>query len=77
MGEGDVGENTGGMGAYSPAPVVTAELEEKILSQIIQPTASAMVAEGSPFRGILFAGLMISNSTVSLNVPINTCLCGT
>eukprot|EP00210_Caulerpa_lentillifera_P002140 g2054.t1 len=66
VGEGDVGENTGGMGAYSPAPVVTSDLEDKILTEIIQPTASAMVKEGNPFKGVLFAGLMISNSTVKL-----------
>lgn len=57
--DGDLGPNTGGMGAYSPAPVVTAEVEQRILEQIIRPTIAAMAAEGAPFTGFLYAGVMI------------------
>lgn len=59
VGDGDTGPNTGGMGAYSPAPVVTPALEQRILDDIVSPLARAMVAEGRPYRGVLFAGLMI------------------
>ena len=59
MGEGDTGPNTGGMGAYTPAPVVTPALQEQILKDIITPTVEGMKAEGVPFTGVLFAGLMI------------------
>jgi len=59
IGDGDTGPNTGGMGAYSPAPVVTPEVEEKILTRIFEPLLSGMRAEGIPFRGILYGGLMI------------------
>ncbi|TAL92962.1 MAG: phosphoribosylamine--glycine ligase [Rhodanobacter sp.] len=57
--EGDLGPNTGGMGAYSPAPVVTAAVEQRILEQVIEPTLRGMAAEGTPFVGFLYAGLMI------------------
>jgi len=57
--EGDLGPNTGGMGAYSPAPVVTPAVERRILDEIIRPTLAAMAAEGAPFTGFLYAGLMI------------------
>ena len=57
--EGDLGPNTGGMGAYSPAPVVTPEVEQRILKQVIQPTLHGMAIEGAPFIGFLYAGLMI------------------
>ncbi|MEO7064073.1 MAG: phosphoribosylamine--glycine ligase [Dokdonella sp.] len=57
--EGDLGPNTGGMGAYSPAPVVTPEVEARILDEIIRPTIAGMAAEGAPFTGFLYAGLMI------------------
>ena len=57
--DGDEGPNTGGMGAYSPAHFMTAELEEKIIHRIIEPTIKAMQAEGCPFTGVLYAGLMI------------------
>jgi phosphoribosylamine--glycine ligase len=57
--DGDEGPNTGGMGAYSPANLITPELEEKIIHQIIRPTVDAMKAEGTPFSGVLYAGLMI------------------
>ncbi|KAF0118726.1 MAG: purD [Rhodospirillaceae bacterium] len=60
VGEGDTGPNTGGMGAYSPAPVVTPELEEEIMARIIRPTVQGMAVEGRPFRGVLFAGVMIT-----------------
>ena len=59
--EGDLGPNTGGMGAYSPAPVVTREVEQRILREIIEPTLHGMAAEGAPFVGFLYAGLMIDN----------------
>jgi phosphoribosylamine--glycine ligase len=62
VGDGDVGPNTGGMGAYSPTPVVTPELHRQVLERIVQPLADAMVAEGKPYRGIIFAGLMISQT---------------
>jgi phosphoribosylamine--glycine ligase len=57
----DKGPNTGGMGAYSPAPVVTEDVHRKIINQIILPTIRAMTAEGRPYRGVLYAGLMIKN----------------
>ena len=57
--DGDRGPNTGGMGAYSPPPVVTAEVQEKVLRTIVEPTLRGMAAEGHPFRGALFVGLMI------------------
>ncbi len=57
--DGDKGPNTGGMGAYSPAPVVTPELEEKILAAIMRPVVRAMAAAGHPYKGVLYAGLMI------------------
>jgi phosphoribosylamine--glycine ligase len=58
--DGDIGPNTGGMGAYSPAPVLTDELKATILEKIIQPTVDAMRARGTPYRGVLFAGLMVT-----------------
>jgi phosphoribosylamine--glycine ligase len=60
VGEGDTGPNTGGMGAYSPAPVVTPPLVEEVMETIVRPTVAAMAKEGAPFSGILFAGLMVS-----------------
>ncbi|HEY9079227.1 phosphoribosylamine--glycine ligase [Magnetovibrio sp.] len=59
--EGDVGPNTGGMGAYSPTPVVDTAMQKKIMAEIIQPTIEAMAAEGAPYKGVLFAGLMIKD----------------
>lgn len=59
--EGDTGPNTGGMGAYSPAPVVTAELEKRIMDEIIQPTLDCLAADGIEYLGFLYAGLMISS----------------
>ncbi len=58
--DGDLGPNTGGMGAYSPAPVVSKTVHEKIMRQVIQPTVAGLAAEGMPYRGFLYAGLMIS-----------------
>jgi phosphoribosylamine--glycine ligase len=58
--DGDTGPNTGGMGAYSPAPVLTPELEAEIMQRIIGPTIEGMNAEGRPYRGVLYAGLMIT-----------------
>ncbi|SEI48191.1 phosphoribosylamine--glycine ligase [Allopseudospirillum japonicum] len=60
VGDGDTGPNTGGMGAYSPAPVVTAEVHERIMQQVIWPTVKGMAAEGNPYTGFLYAGLMIT-----------------
>jgi len=57
--EGDVGPNTGGMGAYSPAPVVTAEIEQQIMDRVVRPTLDGMKADGHPYLGFLYAGLMI------------------
>ena len=66
VGDGDTGPNTGGMGTYSPAPVMTAALEKRVLDEIIVPTARAMAAEGRPYTGVLFAGLMIDNGAPKL-----------
>jgi phosphoribosylamine--glycine ligase len=60
VGEGDTGPNTGGMGAYSPARVLTAELEARAMDEIVLPTARAMAAMGRPFNGVLYAGLMLT-----------------
>jgi len=60
VGEGDTGPNTGGMGAYSPAPVLTPEIEQAAIDSVIAPTVRAMAAEGRPFRGVLYAGLMVT-----------------
>lgn len=58
--DGDVGPNTGGMGAYSPAPVVTPTIHAKVMREVIQPVVDGMEAEGAPFTGFLYAGLMIA-----------------
>ncbi|MCX7312235.1 MAG: phosphoribosylamine--glycine ligase [Alphaproteobacteria bacterium] len=60
VGDGDMGPNTGGMGAYSPAPVMTAEITARTMAEIIVPTLRAMKAMGAPYKGVLFAGLMIT-----------------
>ncbi len=60
VGEGDTGPNTGGMGAYSPAPVLTPALEKRAMDEIVAPTVAALAAEGTPFVGVLFAGLMLT-----------------
>lgn len=59
--DGDEGPNTGGMGAYTPAPVVDAAMVKRIMTEIIEPTVSGMVAEGRPYKGVLYAGLMITD----------------
>ncbi len=61
IGEGDTGPNTGGMGAYGPAPVVTPELEQEIYDRIMKPTVDAMAAEGAPFKGILYGGIIFTD----------------
>src|SRR5690349_252155 len=60
VGEGDTGPNTGGMGAYAPAPVLTAELQQRAMDEIVRPTARALAAAGTPFSGVLYAGLMLT-----------------
>lgn len=62
VGDGDTGPNTGGMGAYSPAPVMTQDITDRVMREIIMPTVNAMAERGTPFRGVLFAGLMIAAS---------------
>ena len=59
VGDGDTGPNTGGMGAYSPAPIMTQAMSERVMREIIEPTLAGMRARGTPFKGVLFAGLMI------------------
>jgi phosphoribosylamine--glycine ligase len=60
VGEGDTGPNTGGMGAYAPAPVLTTELQDRAIDEIVRPTARALAAAGTPFSGVLYAGLMLT-----------------
>jgi len=60
VGEGDTGPNTGGMGAYAPAPVLSAELQQRAMDEIVLPTAKALAAAGTPFNGVLYAGLMLT-----------------
>jgi phosphoribosylamine--glycine ligase len=62
VGDGDTGPNTGGMGAYSPAPIVTPDMAERIMAEIIRPTVAGMKKRGAAFKGVLFAGLMIGES---------------
>ncbi len=59
VGDGDRGPNTGGMGAYAPAPIVTPALQARVMREVVEPTLRGMAAEGAPFRGVLFVGLMI------------------
>ena len=61
VGEGDTGPNTGGMGAYSPAPVLTPALEARAMAEIVEPTVRAMAAVGTPYSGVLYAGLMLTD----------------
>ena len=71
VGDGDTGPNTGGMGAYSPAPIIDAAMQERIMAEVIMPTVRGMAAEGCPFKGVLFAGLMIDKNgpkTLEFNV---------
>jgi phosphoribosylamine--glycine ligase len=62
VGDGDTGPNTGGMGAYSPAPVMTPDMTARTMNEIITPTMRAMKAMGAPYKGVLFAGLMITSA---------------
>ena len=66
VGEGDVGLNTGGMGAYSPAPIVDERMHQKILNEVMQPTMQGLIAEGSPYLGFLYAGVMISKGELKV-----------
>ena len=61
VGDGDTGPNTGGMGAYSPAPVMDDEMTDRAMREIVEPTVRAMAAEGMPYQGVLYAGLMITS----------------
>src|SRR5689334_9913371 len=60
VGEGDTGPNTGGMGAYAPAPILTSDLQRRAMEEIVVPTARALAAAGTPFSGVLYAGLMLT-----------------
>ncbi|HEY8567836.1 phosphoribosylamine--glycine ligase, partial [Microbulbifer sp.] len=60
VGDGDTGPNTGGMGAYSPAPVVTQDVYERVMKEVIEPTVKGLASEGMPYTGFLYAGLMIN-----------------
>lgn len=71
VGDGDTGPNTGGMGAYSPAPVVTAEVHQRIMDEVIYPTVRGMAAEGHPYKGFLYAGLMIDSSGAPKVIEFN------
>ncbi|TDI58539.1 MAG: phosphoribosylamine--glycine ligase [Alphaproteobacteria bacterium] len=62
VGDGDTGPNTGGMGSYSPAPIMTDELADTVMNDIILPTVAAMKTEGTPYKGVLYAGLMITDT---------------
>jgi phosphoribosylamine--glycine ligase len=64
--DGDTGPNTGGMGAYSPAPVLTAALEAQVMERIVRPTLAEMVRRGTPYQGVLYAGLMIADGAARL-----------
>lgn len=66
VGEGDTGPNTGGMGAYSPAPVLTEALQAQVMAEIVQPTIAEMARRGTPFQGVLYAGLMIEDGRARL-----------
>lgn len=66
VGEGDSGPNTGGMGAYSPAPVLTEAIQAQVMAEIVEPTVAEMARRGTPFQGVLYAGLMIENGRARL-----------
>ena len=66
VGDGDVGLNTGGMGAYSPAPIVDERMHQKILNEVMKPTMGGLIAEGSPYLGFLYAGIMISKGELKV-----------
>jgi len=74
--DGDLGPNTGGMGAFAPSPLVTGEVEERVIEEVVQPVLDGMRAEGHPFRGFLYVGLMSratapksSSSTFASAIP--------
>jgi phosphoribosylamine--glycine ligase len=71
LGDGDAGPNTGGMGAYSPAPVVTAHVHTRIMREVIEPTVRALAADGMPFTGFLYAGLMIDSAGAPRVIEFN------
>jgi phosphoribosylamine--glycine ligase len=71
VGDGDTGPNTGGMGAYSPAPVVTPEVHARVMREIVEPTVAGMAADGAPFTGFLYAGLMIDASGAPKVIEFN------
>lgn len=71
VGDGDTGPNTGGMGAYSPAPVVTPEVHERVMREVVSPTVAGMIADGMPFTGFLYAGLMIDKSGAPKVIEFN------
>ncbi|RRD90522.1 phosphoribosylamine--glycine ligase [Conchiformibius steedae] len=71
LSDGDLGPNTGGMGAYSPAPVVTPEVHRRVMDEIILPTVQGMKAEGHPFTGFLYAGLMIDAQGAPRTIEFN------
>ena len=66
VGEGDTGPNTGGMGAYSPAPVLTQAIQDAVMAEIVRPTVAEMARRGTPFQGVLYAGLMIQDGRARL-----------
>ena len=66
VGDGDVGLNTGGMGAYSPAPIVDERMHKKILNEVMKPTMDGLIAEGSPYLGFLYAGIMINKGELKV-----------
>lgn len=66
VGDGDTGPNTGGMGAYSPAPVLTQALQDQVMARIVRPTIAEMARQGMPFQGVLYAGLMIADGQARL-----------
>ena len=71
VGDGDSGPNTGGMGAYSPAPVVTPEVHARVMREVVNPTVQGMIADGIPFTGFLYAGLMIDASGAPKVIEFN------
>jgi phosphoribosylamine--glycine ligase len=66
VGDGDTGPNTGGMGAYSPASILTSKLQARVMAEIVRPTVEALAAEGHPYSGILYAGLMLTKKGPAL-----------
>ncbi len=66
VGDGDTGPNTGGMGAYSPAPVLTQAIQDQVMDRIVRPTIAEMARRGTPFQGVLYAGLMIADGQARL-----------